>query len=257
MKRREVIAALGGAVVATWPLSAPAQQLSVPIIGFLSSVSPGAYAQNLTAFRRGLRQTGFVEGQNVAVEYRWAEGKYDLVPALAAELVQHRVDILVCPGGTWPMPKAATATIPIVALSGGDPIQEGLVTDLRRPGGNITGMALFAFSLGPKRLEFLRELVPSAKLIAVMANPNNRIALADRKDLEAAANTAGQQIVVFDASNDLDFEVAFAANSSIPMRCWSWPAHFSTADASGLLRSSPKIELPPVTSGGNLQNWAV
>jgi len=208
MKRREFLGFTGAAVA--WPVVAGAQQ-PVPVIGFLSAVSPGPYAQNLAAFRRGLRQTGFVEGQNVAIEYRWAEGNYDRLPTLVADLVQRRVNVIVSTGRTWPMAKAATTTIPIVALSGGDPIQDGLVSDLRRPGGNITGMALFAFSLGPKRLELLREMVPSAKLIAVMTNPNNRGAQADRKDVEAAASAVGQRIVVLDASNDNDFEPAFAA----------------------------------------------
>lgn len=209
MRRREFIAGLGGAAI--WPLAARAQQRAAPVIGFLSSVSPGPYAQNLAAFRRGLRQTGFVEGQNVTVEYRWAEGNYNRVPALVAEFVKSRVDVIVATGGTAPVAKAATTTIPIIALSGGDPDKEGLVTDLRRPDANITGMALFAYSLGPKRFELLRELVPSAKLIAVMANPNNRAAIADREDVEAAARTVGQRIVVLDASSESDFEPAFAA----------------------------------------------
>src|SRR5262245_52045052 len=191
-------------------LAARAQQ-AMPVIGFLSSVSPGPYAENLAAFRRGLGQIGFIEGQNVTVEYRWAEGDYGRVPALAAELVSRRVDVMVATGGTGLVAKAATTTIPIVAMNGGDPTQEGLVGDLHRPSGNITGMALFAYSLGPKRFELLRELVPAAKLIAVMANPNNLVAAADRRDVEAAARAVGQKIIVFEANNEGDFEPAFAA----------------------------------------------
>jgi putative tryptophan/tyrosine transport system substrate-binding protein len=209
MKRREFIGLLGGAAI--WPLATNAQQAGVPVIGFLSPVSPGPYAQNLAAFRRGLGQTGFIEGQNVAIEYRWAEGNYDRVPALVAEFVQRRVDVIVATGATGLVAKAATTTIPIIALSGGDPTEDGYVADLRRPSGNITGMALFAFSLGPKRFELIRELIPSAKLIALMANPKNRAANTDRKNVEAAASAVGQRIVVLDAANESDFEPAFAA----------------------------------------------
>jgi putative ABC transport system substrate-binding protein len=190
---------------------APAAGKGGPVIGFLSPVSPGPYAQNLAAFRRGLGQTGFIEGQNVTIEYRWAEGNYDRVPAMVAEFVQRRVDVIVATGATGLAAKAATATIPIIALSGGDPTEEGYVADLRRPNGNITGMALFAFSLGPKRFELIRELIPSAKLIAVMANSNNTAANTDRKNVEAAASAVGQRIVVLDATNESDFEPAFAA----------------------------------------------
>jgi putative ABC transport system substrate-binding protein len=209
MKRREFITLLGGAAAA-WPLAARAQQPEMPVIGFLSAVSPGPFASNLAAFGRGLSQTGFIEGKNVAIEYRWAEGHYDRLPALAAELVRRKVDVIVATVG-GPAAKAATTTIPIVALSGGDPVEEGLVANLNRPGGNVTGWALFAFSLGPKRFELLRELVPTATLIAVMANPSNHPANADRKDVEAAARAIGQRIVVLEASSESDFEPAFAA----------------------------------------------
>jgi putative tryptophan/tyrosine transport system substrate-binding protein len=208
MNKREFITLLGGASVA-WPLGAGAAAQN-PVIGFLSAVSPGPFASNLAAFRRGLSQTGFIEGKNVAIEYRWAEGHYDRLPALAVELVRRKVDVIVATVG-GPAAKAATTTIPIVALSGGDPVEEGLVANLNRPGGNVTGWALFAFSLGPKRFELLRELVPTATLIAVMANPSNHPANADRRDVEAAARAIGQRIVVFEASSESDFEPAFAA----------------------------------------------
>jgi putative ABC transport system substrate-binding protein len=208
IERRQFITLLGSA--APWPLSARAQQPAMPVSGFLSAVLPGPFAPNLAAFRRGLSQTGFIEGQNVAIEYRWADGHYDRLPALAAELVRRKVDVIVAAVG-GPAAKAATTTIPIVALSGGDPVEEGLVANLNRPGGNVTGWALFAFSLGPKRLELLRELVPTATLIAVMANPTNHAANADRRDVEAAARAIGQRIVVLEASSESDFEPAFAA----------------------------------------------
>jgi len=146
----------------------------------------------------------------VAIEYRWAEGHYDRLPALAAELVRRKVDVIVATVG-GPVAKDATTTIPIIALSGGDPVEEGLVASLNRPGGNVTGWALFAFSLGPKRFELLRELVPAARLIAVMANPTNHAANADRREVEAAARAIGQRIVVLEASSESDFEPAFAA----------------------------------------------
>jgi putative tryptophan/tyrosine transport system substrate-binding protein len=209
MRRREVILALGGA--AAWPLTARAQQPAMPVIGYLSSVSPGPFAPNLAAFRRGLSQTGFIEGHNVAIEYRWAEGHYDRLAVLANELVRRRVDVIVAAGGSGAAAKAATATIPIVTLSGGDPVEEGLVTNLNRPGGNITGVALFANSLGPKRFELLHELVPTSRLIAILANPTNASGNAQRKTVEAAARIIGQRIVVFEASSESEFEPAFAA----------------------------------------------
>jgi hypothetical protein len=191
VRRREFITLIDGATV-TWPFAARAQQPVMPVIGYLSSVSPGPFAPNLAAFRRGLGQTGFIEGRNVAIEYRWAEGHYDRLPELTAELARRKVDVIVATGSSGPAAKVTTTTIPIVTLSGGDPIQEGLVASLNRPAGNVTGVALFANSLGPKRLELLHELVPTAKLIAVMANPTNPSGNADRRDVEAAARAIGQ-----------------------------------------------------------------
>lgn len=209
MRRRDFITLIGGGTAA-WPMAARAQQPAVPVVGFLSSVSPGPYMQNLAAFRRGLGQTGFIEGQNVAIEYRWAEGNYGRLPALVAELVRRRVDVIVATGGSGLAAQSATTTIPIVALSGGDPVREGLVSNLNRPTGNITGVGLFAYSLGPKRFELLRELVPTAKLIAVLTNPTNQAANLDRRDVEDAARAISQQIVVLEAGSESDFEPAFA-----------------------------------------------
>jgi ABC-type uncharacterized transport system substrate-binding protein len=211
MKRRQFITLLGGA--AAWPLAARAQQSAMPMIGFLASypASADAAAQNIAAFRQGLSEVGYVEGRNVMIDYRYGEGNYDRLPELAAELVRRQVNVLVAGGGSGLEAKAATATIPIVAAIGGDPVSSGHVASLNRPGGNLTGVALFAYSLGPKRLEVLRELIPNAKLIAVLANPANIQALSDTRDVEAAARIAGQRIAVLTATSETEFEPAFAA----------------------------------------------
>jgi putative tryptophan/tyrosine transport system substrate-binding protein len=212
MKRREFITLVGGAAVAR-PLAARAQQPPVPVIGFLASYSASgdAAAQNAAAFRRGLSEIGYVEGRNVMIDYRYGEGNYDRLPELAAELVRRQVNVLVAAGGSGLEAKAATTTIPIVAMIGGDPVSSGHVASLNRPGGNLTGVALFAYSLGPKRLEVLRELIPNAKLIAVLANPANVLALSDTRAVEAAARAAGQHIAVLTATSESEFEPAFAA----------------------------------------------
>jgi ABC-type uncharacterized transport system substrate-binding protein len=212
MKRRDFITLLGGAAAA-WPLAGRAQQQTMPVIGFLASYSASgdAAAQNAAAFRRVLSEIGYVEGRNVMIDYRYGEGNYDRLPELAAELVRRQVNVLVAAGGSGLEAKAATTTIPIVAMIGGDPVSSGHVASLNRPGGNLTGVALFAYSLGPKRLEVLRELIPNAKLIAVLANPANVPALSDTRAVEAAAGAAGQHIAVLTATSESEFEPAFAA----------------------------------------------
>jgi putative ABC transport system substrate-binding protein len=205
MKRREFIAGLGGA--AAWPVILQAQS-AMPVVGMLSVGSPDAYAIYLAAFRQGLNEAGFVEGRNVAIEYRWADGQYDRLPALAADLVDRQVAVIAA-GASATAAKAATATIPIVFIFGGDPIKSGLVTSLNRPGGNITGVGLFAFSLGAKRLELLHELIPTAKVFAVLVNPTMLDGETDRTDVEAAARTIGQRISILNASTEHDFEPAF------------------------------------------------
>jgi ABC-type uncharacterized transport system substrate-binding protein len=186
MKRREFITLLGGAATA-WPLAVRAQQPAMPVIGFVSAGSPGPFSDRIGAFREGLRKEEFLEGRNVAFEFRWLRGDaYERMPQLAAELVARRVDVIVAGGGAAAAAKAATATIPIVALSGGDPVDAGLTASLNRPEGNLTGVVLFSFSLGPKRLELLREAVPGARLIAVLANPTN-------PDPETKRDTEGVQ----------------------------------------------------------------
>jgi putative ABC transport system substrate-binding protein len=207
MRRRDFITLLGSAA-ATWPLLARAQQQQ-PVIGFLNSASPGGYAPFVAAFRQGLKETGYVEGQNVAVEYRWAEGQYDRVPAMAAELVRRQVTVIVAntPGNL--AAKAATATIPIVFTTGGDPVQTGLVTGLARPGGNVTGVTQLGVEVAPKRLELAHELVPTATIIAALVNPTNPIDETQSRDLQAAARTLGVQLHVLHASTERDFDAVF------------------------------------------------
>jgi len=212
VKRRQFITLLGGAAAA-WPLAARAQQSAMPVIGFFSLGSPGAFATQLPALRSGLKGEGFEEGSNVAFDFRWLATGYDQAREAAAELVARRVDVIVATTSAVLAAKAATPTIPIVAVFGGDPVNAGFVASLNRPGANLTGVGLFAFSLGPKRFELLRELVPSAKLIAVLVNPSqpDPEARSDASDVEAAARAVGQQISMLNASSEGDIDSAFAA----------------------------------------------
>ena len=209
--RRELLVALGGAAVA-WPLSARAQQ-AMPVIGFLRSTSIERSAHLVAAFHQGLKETGYFEGQNVAIAYRSAEGHYDRLAALAADLVQRRVDIIVATGGSEPAraAKAATTTIPIVFSVGGDPVRDGLVASLSRPGGNLTGVSLLTIDIGSKRLGLLRELVPNAKTIALLINPKNPELGPHLQDVQGAARSLGQQIQVLNATSEEEIDSLFAA----------------------------------------------
>ena len=209
MKRREFITLLGGA--AAWPLAVRAQQREIPVVGFLNSASPGPYPP-VSAFLRGLNEMGFVEGRDVAIEYRWAESQNDRLPALAAELVQRHVDVIAAAGGTPSAvaAKAATTTIPVVFGVAVDPVKIGLVASLNRPGGNLTGITNLNVEVGPKRLELMRELIPAATNIAVLVNPTSPIAEPFARAMQAAARTLGQQIHVQQASSEQDFDKVFA-----------------------------------------------
>jgi putative tryptophan/tyrosine transport system substrate-binding protein len=209
MKRREFILALGGA--AAWPLGARAQQPAMPAIGFLGGSSLTERRPLLAAFRQALTEAGFVEGQNVAIEYRWAEGQYDHLPALAAELVRRHVALVVAGDGPSALAaKAATTTIPIVFSTGIDPVQVGLVMSLNRPGGNLTGVNMVAGPLPAKQLGLLHDLVPAAGTIAVLINPNNANAERDAATVQDAARGIGVQILVTRAVVETDFENVFA-----------------------------------------------
>lgn len=211
MKRREFIAGLGGAVVA-WPFAAGAQQAAMPVVGFLRTTKQDDSAYLVAAFRQGLRESGYVEGQNLIIEYRWAEGQHDRLPALAADLVSRKVAVLVCTGGTHSVlaAKVATATIPIVFTTGGDPVRSGVVTSLSRLGGNVTGFTQFSVSLEAKRLEVLREAVPNVAVIAVLMNPNYPDAEIQLKDLQTAAGAIWKEIHVVKASSESGIDTAFA-----------------------------------------------
>jgi ABC-type uncharacterized transport system substrate-binding protein len=211
MKRREFITLLGGAAV-TWPLAARAQQQSMPVIGFLNVTSPDFFADGLRGFRQGLKDAGYVEGDNVTIDYRWAENQADRLQAQAAELVRRRVAVIVATGGFEPafVAKGATTTIPIVFLIGDDPVKLGLVASLARPGGNATGINFFTAELGAKRLDLLRELVPAATRVAVLVNPANAaLTEAILRDVEAAARAMGLQIQVLTANTSREIDAAF------------------------------------------------
>jgi putative ABC transport system substrate-binding protein len=209
MRRRELITLLGGAAVA-WPLAARAQQPTPPVVGFLDNTVATASANRVSAFRQGLSEAGFVEGRNVAIEFRWAEGQLDRLPALTADLVRRRVAVIITNGASMSAVKAATSTIPIVFVTGGDPVENGFVASLNRPGGNVTGVSFFAATLNPKRLEQLHKLVPQPAVIAVLWDPNLPFSGAQLRDVEAAARALGRQMVIVKAGTEGEIDAAFA-----------------------------------------------
>ena len=224
MRRRNFIALLGGtAASSAWSLASSAQQRSLPIVGFLSSLSAAALSGPVAAFRQGLGSVGYEEGKNVTIEFRWAEGHYDLLPALAAELVKQRAAVIVAVGGDPPAfaAKAASTTIPLVFMVGQDPVKLGLVTSLSRPGGNATGVNLLVTETESKRVEILKQLAPGASRFAALINPKNADADVQSSAVKAAAQAIGQQIEIINASTDFDLENAFV--------------HFTQSNINGLL----------------------
>jgi putative ABC transport system substrate-binding protein len=212
VRRREFITLMGGAAVA-WPLAARAQQPAMPVIGFLNSQSPDTLADRLRGFHRGLKESGFVEGENVSIDYRWAENQVDRLPELAAELVRRQVSVITTTGGPGVVlaAKAATTTIPIVFIVPEDPVRTGLVVSLARPGGNATGINLVSLELVAKRLELLREMVPGMVRVAVLVNPANAaFAETTLKDVEPAARAMGLKIQILNASTNREIDAAFA-----------------------------------------------
>ena len=208
MKRRQFISLLGGA--AAWPLAARAQQPTMPVIGFVRSASLADATHLVTSFGQGLKEAGFVEGQNVEIEYRSAEDHLDRLPALVADLIRRQVAAIVGNHNAALAAKAATTTVPIIFATGADPVRDNLVASLNRPGGNVTGVSFLTIELGAKRLDMLRQLVPKATTIAMLVNPGSPDTEAERREVQAAAQAIGQQLIILEVKSERDFESAFA-----------------------------------------------
>jgi putative ABC transport system substrate-binding protein len=244
MKRREFLGVLGGATAA-WPLATRAQQPLMPVIGFLNSASADGYASMAAAFRQGLKETGYVEGNNVAIEYRWADDQYDRLPALARDLVNRRVSVIFANSPSTPAAKAATSTIPIIIMSGDDPVRLGFVASFNRPGGNITGVSILSQELAAKRLDLLRELVPHAKTIAILVNsdfgPTGRF----QSDAEAAARALRLSIEFLQANNEPEINQAFNSLAQIrPDALLVGPGPFLDSRRDLLVALAAKIAIP-------------
>lgn len=209
MRRREFISLFGG-TLAAWPLAARGQQSGMPVIGFINGASAKAYARNVTGFLQGLKESGYIEGQNVTIEYRWAEGQYDRLSGMADDLVRRQVTAIVANTVAAPVAKAATTNIPIVFLSGDDPVANGLVTSLNRPRGNVTGISLISSALGGKQLGALRELMPTARSFVFLINPTNLVSKPYLKGAQEAARTLGYQIRIANANTEIEIDKAFA-----------------------------------------------
>ncbi len=211
MRRREFITAVGGAVA--WPLAARSQQRGIPVIGYLGAQSPELWASRVRAFRQGLNESGYIEGQNVAIEYRWAEGHYDRYPAFVADFIARDVTLIVVAGSTPGIvaAKAATATIPIVFLTAADPVQAGFVSSLNRPGGNLTGVTALSLELTPKQLELLHEFVPTAKVVGLLLNPTNSVTEVQSKGMREMARRLGLDLHILHARNEGEFGSVFAS----------------------------------------------
>src|SRR5262249_50085189 len=207
--RREFITLLGGA--AACPIAARAQQAAMPVVGLVRSTPAKPFAHIVTAFRQGLNEMGFVEGQNVEIKQRWADNQLDRLPGLVADLLRRQAAVIVCNGPAVEAARSATATTPIVFVIGGDPVTRGLVTSLNRPGGNLTGLTFFGNRLGAKRVEMLHELVPGTSIIAALVDPNFPEAVVESREVEEAARTIGQKIVSVNAANEHEFDAAFAS----------------------------------------------
>jgi putative ABC transport system substrate-binding protein len=246
MRRRDFIALLSAAAGA-YPLVASAQAPVMPLIGFLNSASPEPAAPFVAAFRRGLDRTGYVDGRNVVIEYRWAEGQYDRLPALTEELIRRKVAVIAATGGliTAQVAKVATSTIPVLFIAGFDPVKEGLVASMNRPGGNATGVSVYTTELGAKRLEQLRELLPGLAKVAALVNPHSILIEVEKKDLEAAGRIAGIELFVVEASSANDFEKAFSDAVNAGANALIVPADpFFTSRRSQLVALASRYRLP-------------
>jgi putative ABC transport system substrate-binding protein len=245
MRRREFITLLGGAAAA-WPLAARAQQpAAMPVVGFLNSASADGYASMAAAFRKGLKETGYAEGQNVTIEYRWADNQYERLPALAADLVNSRVNVIFANSPSIPAALAATKTIPIIFNSGDDPVRLGFVASLNRPGGNATGVAIFSGELAAKRLELLRELIPGSKTIAVLINVDFGPSARFRADVEAAARALGLATPILQASKPSEIETAFDSLAQTrPDALLVGPGPFLDSHRDLLIARAAKVAIP-------------